>query len=229
MKILINPDIHGRIFWKYSIDHIDEYDKIIFLGDYLDPYRWEGISFDSAISNFKEIIGFKKNNPDKVILLLGNHDYHYLYMDFMDCSRLNYERRAEVHEIFDKNEELFKPIFIEETFIFSHAAIHKEWLDKYNLSLNDLKSKNFPIYCLADVSFHRGGYNKVGSCIWADINESVNHDLIKNYYQIVGHTQLESSPYITKNIACLDVRRPFSLDSKTNIITDIINNKEYKI
>ena len=43
-KILIIPDVHGRTFWHYAKDHVDEYDKIIFLGDYLDPYRYEGIT-----------------------------------------------------------------------------------------------------------------------------------------------------------------------------------------
>lgn len=72
MKILINPDIHGRIFWKYSIEHKDEFDKIVFLGDYLDPYSLNLLETEE--DNFKEIIQFKKDNPDKVVLLLGNHE-----------------------------------------------------------------------------------------------------------------------------------------------------------
>lgn len=93
-KILIIPDVHGRTFWKYAIDNIDKYDKVIFLGDYLDPYFWEVISFDFAISNFKEIIKFKRDNMDKVILLKGNHDWHYISLQFMDCSRLNYRKEV---------------------------------------------------------------------------------------------------------------------------------------
>ena len=72
MKILINPDIHGRIFWKYSIEHKGEFDKIIFLGDYLDAYSPDLLVNEK--DNFKEIIQFKKDNLDKVILLLGNHE-----------------------------------------------------------------------------------------------------------------------------------------------------------
>ena len=41
-NILIIPDIHGRTFWKECIK-CREYDEIIFLGDYLDPYSFEGI------------------------------------------------------------------------------------------------------------------------------------------------------------------------------------------
>lgn len=38
--ILIVPDIHGRKFWKEPCSNVDKYEKIIFLGDYLDPYTW---------------------------------------------------------------------------------------------------------------------------------------------------------------------------------------------
>ena len=41
-KILIIPDVHGRRFWRDAIES-DDYDKVIFLGDYLDPYPDEGI------------------------------------------------------------------------------------------------------------------------------------------------------------------------------------------
>lgn len=41
-KLLILPDIHGRVFWKEPCQNIEDYDKVIFLGDYLDPYGFEG-------------------------------------------------------------------------------------------------------------------------------------------------------------------------------------------
>ena len=72
-KVLVIPDVHGRRFWKKPCENIDNYDKVIFLGDYLDPYGFEGITVDDAIENFKEIIDFKKKNSEKVIMLLGNH------------------------------------------------------------------------------------------------------------------------------------------------------------
>ena len=48
-EVLIFPDIHGRQFWKDAINKFpkDQYQnlKIIFLGDYLDPYvDYDGIS-----------------------------------------------------------------------------------------------------------------------------------------------------------------------------------------
>jgi predicted phosphodiesterase len=75
-KILIVPDVHGRKFWHKAEELINEVDKIIFLGDYLDPYFWEGITFETAMIEFKNILSFKQKNPEKVILLTGNHDIH---------------------------------------------------------------------------------------------------------------------------------------------------------
>ena len=73
--MLVIPDIHGRSFWKKVVEeHFNEASKIIFLGDYLDPYiGWEDITRKQAIANFDEIIKFKSDNNDKVVLLLGNH------------------------------------------------------------------------------------------------------------------------------------------------------------
>lgn len=48
-KLLIVPDVHGRTFWKYATKHIDEYERVVFLGDYLDPYPRECISFEEAV------------------------------------------------------------------------------------------------------------------------------------------------------------------------------------
>lgn len=103
-----------------------------------------------------------------------------------------------MNQLFQDNSDLFQTIHIEKNFIFSHAAIHQEWLDKYDISIYDLKSQNFSTNFLEDISSWRGGFDDVGSCVWADINESQRHKLIDGYYQIVGHTQLESAPYITK-------------------------------
>jgi predicted phosphodiesterase len=61
MKILIIPDVHGRSFWKKAIEqHMDECDKVIFLGDYIDPYEDEHITRKQAIATLDEIISFKR-------------------------------------------------------------------------------------------------------------------------------------------------------------------------
>jgi predicted phosphodiesterase len=77
MKITIIGDTHGRSKWKNIVEKEKDADKIIFIGDYFDA-KDGGYSANRQIENFKEIVEFKRNNPDKVILLIGNHDFHYL-------------------------------------------------------------------------------------------------------------------------------------------------------
>ena len=226
MKCLVVPDVHGRVFWKDAKDAITNVDKVIFLGDYLDPYSYEGITFEDAVTEFKDILAFKEAYPDKVVLLLGNHDMHYLITEFMNCSRLNMWRRVEIHDMFMNNIDKFQLIYETENYLFSHSGLYMEWMDKYELSLDDLKDyKTFlknRWETLQDVGRERGGWDKVGSCIWADIHESVENGLYSDKRQIVGHTQLSENPYITTKIACLDVRKCFILDTETGEINGLI-------
>ena len=68
--ILIIPDVHGRTFWKEPVKN-EEFDHIVFLGDYLDPYPQEGITQRQAFENFKEPLNNTLINDAK-IELIGN-------------------------------------------------------------------------------------------------------------------------------------------------------------
>lgn len=79
VKYLIVPDVHCREFWKTPVKNILENTdgKVIFLGDYLDGYsdEWEyGVDYEvKGVQNLREIIKTKKDYPERVILLQGNH------------------------------------------------------------------------------------------------------------------------------------------------------------
>lgn len=70
MRIIILPDIHGRVWWKDILDK-EHYDLVVFLGDYVSTHQ--DITGEAQINNLKNILDFKESNPDKVILLRGNH------------------------------------------------------------------------------------------------------------------------------------------------------------
>ena len=137
-KILIVPDVHGRKFWHKAIEMIDEVDQVVFLGDYLDPYSYEGITFEDALIELEGILAFKEDYPDKVVLLVGNHDMHYIKTEFMDCSRLNVWRRVEVHDLFMNNIDKFQLIHELDNYLFSHAGVYLEWTKKYEITLEEL-------------------------------------------------------------------------------------------
>ena len=68
-KLYICPDVHCRNFYKPLLKVKD---PIVFLGDYMDPYYYEGFHDENGIENLEEIFDFARNNKN-VTLLLGNH------------------------------------------------------------------------------------------------------------------------------------------------------------
>lgn len=218
-NILIVPDVHGRIFWKESVRReLDTIDKVIFLGDYLDPYPEEGITPKESIDILKEIIELKKNNPDKVVLLIGNHDYHYMNYMISPCSRFDRRNSHEIEEIFKENLDLFQLLYREDKYLFSHAGVIKEWMEKY-CGCQDieelLKDEHKAYSSLWVVPMIRGGWEWFGSCLWNDVRDFSNE--IPGTFQIFGHTQLRDpffgpNPGVKEEFACLDCRKCFTLD-----------------
>ena len=126
-KILIIGDVHGRQFWKDAcLNHKDEFNKIVFLGDYMAPYRHEGIDNEQAITIFKEVLDFKKENPEKVVLLFGNHDGSYLKDDICQC-RTDQKNWDLLNGIYMDNLDLFGLAWETEIngkrYFFSHAGV----------------------------------------------------------------------------------------------------------
>lgn len=213
MKILVLPDIHGRTFWKKPCENIEDYDKVIFLGDYLDPYDFERISVEDAIVNFENIIDFAKANEDKVVLLLGNHDMPYFSETYKSFSMWHCRHSSKYHRtianLFKEHKDNFKIAHVEDDVLFTHAGCTAGWLKtvftpQYKItsledlmfSLNNLLKTKEGLMYLYMVSRDRGGREPWGSCIWADKDETwwdnqssldVQHDIHK-VKQVYGHS-----------------------------------------
>ena len=188
---IVIPDVHGRDFWRSAVRGREE-EKIIFLGDYVDPYSWEGITPHVAFLELQDIIEFKKAHPDNVVLLLGNHDLGYLDREICDCRR-DELRAGRLRELFEKELDLFDIVNVEgdETgkALFSHAGIAERWV--------------------------KGREDIVGSPVWADVNEYLDgENLIDGYIHIFGHTFNMDGPVTAgRRGLCLDCARAFRLDS----------------
>ena len=241
-NILIIPDVHGRSFWKTALDS-GRYSKVIFLGDYVDPYEVEGIDNLTALSNFKDILSLKITNPDRVILLLGNHDMCYMsdhYKDLAENDRYDDEFEEELQQLFRGWSHFFKLAHEEminnKRYLFSHAGVTQTWF-KQNLEiiqkpdekhLNHLLDTDEGLGILAQVGESRWGDYPSGSIVWADSEELAISNPLPNTYQIVGHSMQFDEPIITDNFACLDCRAAFSLDLKGTIkpVTEINSYEE---
>ena len=212
-KVLCIPDIHCRKFWREAInEYKNSVDKVIFLGDYIDPYPeeietnpklMEVKSFQdaaSAIKMLEDIFSLKKENPDKYILLTGNHTDSYIWQNFSKASRTDFHNWKLYHNIFSENLNLFNFVWIENDVIFNHAGISKEWAERFLYKymkydggaeiekdsfeletarvLMDTPLENFNnhyINAISELSYYRGGEFSYGSCEWADVREHINH------------------------------------------------------
>ena len=227
-KILIIPDVHGRSFWRTAVASGD-YDRIIFLGDYVDPYPDERIGELTALHGLMDIIDFYDRHPDQVVLLLGNHDLHYFSPHFHDlcpCDRYDEGQSDILHFLFTKGDRF--NLAHEETvgsqkYLFTHAGVNQPWL-KRNLKvirkpdaihLNRLLLFDEGIETLRQVGLLRWGMYLTGSVVWGDSEELAVSDPLPDVYQIVGHTrQYDDMPIITPHYACLDCSTAFVLDEK---------------
>lgn len=231
--IVVIPDVHGRTFWKDVVKKYENED-IIFLGDYVDPYTFEGITKQDALDNLKELMDFVKTH-DNVTLLLGNHDLTYLN-DKMSKDRYDYTGAKEIKQLFNDNLDRFKFIVFRtidnKKVSFSHSVIGKHWLetckklkDKNSdevaeLLNNDINNHFLYIEEYAKVGYSRGGWYPYGSIVWADVCEAnpVNENTLDDIdYMVFGHTQQRDEPIITDTYACLDVRKGFIIDNYLSI------------
>ena len=143
MKTLVIPDIHCRKFWRKTIEeNLEKVDKVIFLGDYLDPYEDEikrhpetmevEDYYDSynAIKMLEDIITLKKTYLDKIILLTGNHTDSYIWSKFAAASRTDYKNWEEYHKFYSQNLDLFNFVYIQDSTIFTHAGISQNWAER---------------------------------------------------------------------------------------------------
>lgn len=210
MKILIIPDLHGKDIWKKLVS--DEYDKIIFLGDYVDSFDHTD---SQIINNFKEIIEYKKTHMDLVELLLGNHCVMYYLLDEIDkldftpmCSGYRGLIGRTLNKMYKENADLFKCVWEHGNYLLSHAGFSDAYVRrvlKNDMDIEKLfKERDKRLF---QVSRIRGGTDKQGGIFWASFPEDVTKPY-KGKHQIVGHTKKKEPKIITHDggtIECVDV------------------------
>ncbi len=187
-------DVHGLDYWKVVVkEHPGK--RIVFLGDYLDPYYY--IPSSELIENLQHIIALKEERGDDVVLLLGNHDVHYFEEDAPMCTRYNRQIAHRAMRLFSDNRNLFTYAFQDGHMIFTHAGISQQWFvqdfggkpngniaDRLNHPLSDRQRQ-----AIHRVGYRRGGWpGDMGGILWADIDELT--DPLHGYTQVVGHNRV---------------------------------------
>lgn len=208
MKIIVLGDTHGHDDWKKIVEKESDANKIIFIGDYWDSFDRK---FYQQHDNYLDIIEYKRANPTKVILLFGNHDYHYhpaiteVYSGYQPTSK-------QVITILLNdalNEDLFKMCHKEGNVLFSHAGITSTWLQHMGLTespnvdeaINDLfkyKPQSFQFY-----GWDPYGDDVTQSPIWVR-PRSLKIDGVPGWRQVVGHTRMRQIDLSDDRFAFID-------------------------
>lgn len=202
LTTLVLGDTHGRTLWKDVINK-EEFNRLILLGDYFDSRK---VSSEDQINNFLDIIEYKKacdtTEGKEVVLLVGNHDFHYLGLD-IPYSGYQEDYAPSIRAVIAHNLHHLKLCYGNYRMLFSHAGLTNTWLKYlgYNGETNYIDYVNLTFKYNPRLFMFCGpeqyGDNVAESPIWVR-----PRSLIKDAYrkdqltQIVGHTTMKRiKPY----------------------------------
>jgi predicted phosphodiesterase len=195
MNLLIISDVHGRTDWNTIVAQEANAEKVIFLGDYFDSFD---IKTQQQLDNFKEIIAFKEQNPNKVILLTGNHDLHYLpYFITIGERYSGFQSQYAylIGDLIQTNLHHLQMAYREGNYLFTHAGVTNTWLAN-NAYDNEQEIATFlnELFVHQPAAFRIRGSDFFGNTIESSPVWVRPESLMKDAYekdqlkQVVGHT-----------------------------------------
>ena len=197
MKTLVLGDTHGRPLWKEIVVY-EQPDRVIFIGDYFDSY--DDFTAAEQMWNFKQIINFKLSGKAEVIILVGNHDFHY--MDGSEhYSGYQFGAAAGINILLSDNMEHLQMAYQMGEFLFTHAGVSHDWytywMKMLHLEGGSVVDNINEIWKTSSRPFRFAGYDPYGdskdsSPIWIrpkSLQKANRDTLCDQFIQVVGHTQ----------------------------------------
>jgi predicted phosphodiesterase len=193
MKTVILGDTHGRPYWK-SIVANEAPNRVIFIGDYFDSFDNTAVE---QMHNFKEIIDWKQSGQSEVIILIGNHDYHYMRGVTQYYSGYQSGARPAIEQLLYENKNHMQMAYGMNGFIFTHAGVSSDWLQIHGYDnesnlidwINDMWKYKPNTFGFAGRDPY--GDSTISSPIWIRPYslQKANRDTLRDQFiQVVGHT-----------------------------------------
>ena len=200
MKTVILGDIHGTNYWQ-TIINFEKPDRVVFVGDYFDSFQ---IPPQKQIENFKDILEYKKSGGAEVILLIGNHDHHYLkHVGYSGTSGYKPEIAFQAGELLEQAD--LKMAYQFKNILITHAGLSHVFMKKhfpnYDVKsvaddLNELFHHKPLIFKFNTQGFDPYGDDIFQSPIWIRQKSLMlanrNTELKEHYIQVFGHTQVKT-------------------------------------
>lgn len=193
MKITVVADSHGSaVPLGIARMNLEKSDKIIFLGDFFDHEEKE---YNEQKQNFLNVIEFKKQNIEKVIVLIGNHDANYILPDLLKWQP---EHGEEIENLILQNLELIDFAYLENNWLFSHAGFSEVWMQN-QLTCNEISED---LIKFLNNQFHNGVFTNLRFTGLSGYGDEITQNplwirpdsLMKSAVcgvnQIVGHTEV---------------------------------------
>ena len=207
MKTVIIGDIHGHDSWKQVVAQEHDADRFIFVGDYFDSFTVTGVV---QIHNFKEIIEFKTTSLyHDVILLIGNHDYHY-FPEIGDSSTSGYQSTLapSIKQVIGENKQHLQMGYKLDDIVCTHAGLSSEWLDDtfVDWNVDNMIDKLNELFQYQPTKVGYRSYKQVGDIVYGSSGfggetfqgpiwirpkalMEANYDTLRTQIrQVVGHT-----------------------------------------
>jgi hypothetical protein len=226
MRTLIVADLHHRVDEAEKIIKLEKPDQTIFLGDYWDDFN----DTPEMVTHTTEWFSWSVDQPNR-IHLFGNHDLSYFNAKFA-CSGWEQWKTFIISDIVSNKdwEKLKTYYFLDNTFLLSHAGLHKLHVPDYIISLRGDRNafyKELDIFLqqASEVGFKansniswifnagkaRGGYfQNVGGLTWCDFEREFYP--IVGLNQICGHTPNTRGKAMWCNMDTPNVRPFFKLN-----------------
>jgi predicted phosphodiesterase len=217
MRTLVIGDIHGRKKWEALLK--EEADRIVFIGDYFDSYN---ITQLEQIQNFQKILEWKRREPNKVILLFGNHDYHYLLEGKVQF--FGYQPNALINQLINEAVKCreVQLVHTQDNYLFTHAGLSKkfmEHLDGDGFGFEDLNELLIQKPKVFNFGYYGWPMSEYGDDpdqgpLWIRPH-SLGLNQFQNWIQVVGHT-VQDTINISNNLILIDA-------PDTNEVLEIID------
>ena len=85
MRIVVIGDVHGLEAWRNVLENAGDYDKVIFIGDYVDSHN---LLNKLQYFNLKDIIEFKETYPNLNKILIDERN-EYMVNQILDYIQNN--------------------------------------------------------------------------------------------------------------------------------------------
>jgi len=210
MQLVVIGDLHGR---KTGLEIAQKHpeDILVFLGDYFDSKT--SITASEQLTIFETLIKLKLKKPEKVVLLTGNHDIHYIRGATQQYTGYQWLHATDIIQKITMayRQGLLQAAYSRGSFLMVHAGLTRTWCGHWGIDLHNPVEEVNALFSQSLRPFefiYKPGCNKTGD----DIHQgpfwvrpaSLQADAIAGFTQVIGHTQF-NQPQVWPGIIALDV------------------------